>query len=189
MESFIISFFVVATAEIGDKTQLLALCLASRFRKPMPIILGIFAATLANHLASGWVGQWVGSLLSDILLHFLLALSFFGAAVWAFIPDTLDEAACLTASHKSIFATTFVTFFIAEMGDKTQLATVALAAQFQSLLAVVTGTTLGMMAVNIPAVLLSHFAMREVSLKLIRLISGLLFAMLGIYELCKCWYG
>jgi len=185
MEAFIISFFVVATAEIGDKTQLLALCLAARFRKPAPIIFGILAATLANHFAAGFIGQWVAGLLSDHVLHYLLAASFFAATVWAFIPDKLDEEACETATHKGVFITTLITFFIAEIGDKTQLATVALAAQFHSLLAVVTGTTLGMMAANVPAVLLSHSITKRVSLKLVRTLSGILFAGLGIYELSK----
>lgn len=187
METLIISFFVIVTAELGDKTQLIALCLASRFRKPIPVILGILAATLANHIASGLVGHWLGAWLSGTILHWLLAFSFFGAAIWALKPDEIDENITCETGNRSIIVATFITFFMAEMGDKTQLATVALAAQFPALVWVVVGTTLGMMAANIPAVLLSHAIAGKVSLKIVRATSGIIFAGLGIYELRQLW--
>lgn len=185
MEAFLISFFAIATAEMGDKTHFLALCLAARFRKPKPIILGILAATLANHLIAGFVGEWASSFLSAHVLHYLLAASFFAAAIWAFIPDKLDEEACVKFDNRNIFTTTLITFFLAEIGDKTQLATAALAAQFHSLIAVVTGTTLGMIAANIPVVFLSNAITARVPLKLVRAASGIVFAVLGVYELIK----
>ncbi len=184
MDALLISFFAVATAELGDKTQLVALCLASQFRKPVPIICGIFVATLASHLTAALVGQWVGVLLHGNILHILLALSFFAAAIWALIPDKMDYEEVSKNQH-GIFLTSFIAFFLAEIGDKTQLATVALAAQFQSLAAVVIGTTMGMMAVNVPAVMLSHVITGRISIKLVRTVSGVLFAFLGIYELSK----
>jgi len=182
MDAFMVSFFAIATAEMGDKTQLVALCLASHFRRPTPIILGIFAATLATQLAAVLVGEWIGFLLRGNLLHLLLALSFFGAAIWAFIPEK-EDGEQINMSHHGIFLTAFITFFLAEIGDKTQLATVALAAQFQSLIAVVAGTTLGIMAVNIPSVILSHAITERISLKMVKIVSGILFAGLGVYEL------
>jgi putative Ca2+/H+ antiporter (TMEM165/GDT1 family) len=189
MDAFLIAFVVVATAEMGDKTQLIALFLASRFRKPVPIILGILAATLANHAATGLVGQWLGSVLHGNLLHGILAVSFFAAAIWAFIPDTIEAGPSGSGSHHSIFLTTFLTFFLAELGDKTQVATAALAAQLQSVVAVVLGTTVGMMAANVPVVLLSHAIAGKISLTLVRALSGILFAGLGLYEVSHLWYG
>jgi putative Ca2+/H+ antiporter (TMEM165/GDT1 family) len=183
MDALIVSFLAVATAEMGDKTQLVALYLASRFHRPVPIILGILAATLASHLAAGLIGQWIGVMLSGNILHWLLALSFFAAAIWAFIPDKIDSEQ-INQTH-GIFLTAFIAFFLAEIGDKTQLATVALAAQFQSLVAVVAGTTIGMMAANVPVVILSHTITNHISIKWVRALSGVLFAFLGIYELYK----
>ncbi len=188
MIALLVSFFIIVAAELGDKTQLIALCLASRFRKPVPIILGILAATLASHFMAAFIGQWIGSLLHEKLLHGLLGLSFFAAAIWALIPDKVDCDTDQPLTHKSIFITTFITFFIAEIGDKTQLATVALAAHFQSFVWVVVGTTLGMMAANIPAVLLSHAITTRIPLKLVRVLSGIAFAVLGIYECSKIWH-
>ncbi|HEU5047462.1 MAG TPA: TMEM165/GDT1 family protein [Rickettsiales bacterium] len=185
MEALLISFLAIAAAEIGDKTQLIALCLASRFHKPVPIILGILCATLANHAVTGLIGQWLGSLLSGNVLHILLALSFFAAAWWAFIPDKLDEDCTKAFSSHSIFITTAITFFVAEIGDKTQLATATLAAQFQPLVAVIVGTTLGMMAANIPAVLCSRMIMKKIPLNIVRMVSGLFFAGLGLFEISK----
>jgi putative Ca2+/H+ antiporter (TMEM165/GDT1 family) len=187
MEAFIVSFFAVATAELGDKTQLVALCLASRFRRPVPIILGILAATLASQLAAGAIGQWVGVLLHGNLLHWLLALSFFAAAIWALIPDKADCEE-VNRSHHGIFLTAFITFSLAEIGDKTQLATVALAAQFQSFAAVVAGTVIGMMAINIPSVFLGHAITERVSLTMVRAVSGIIFMGLGIYGLRACTF-
>lgn len=185
MHTFLIAFFVVATAEMGDKTQLIALFLAARFHKPAPIIAGILAATLANHFAAGFIGQWLGGLVSENLLHWVLACSFFGTAVWAFVPDKVDEDNADAAKTGSVFVTSFVTFFLAEIGDKTQVATIALAAQFHPLVSVVLGTTLGMMAANVPVVILSRAIADKVSLKWARALSGLLFAGLGSYELMK----
>lgn len=183
MEALLISFVAVAIAEIGDKTQLIALCLASRFHKPVPILLGILAATLLNHALAALAGHWVGSLLTGNILHGLLCLSFIGAAVWAFIPDKLDgDPSCNYGNH-GVFLTSAVTFFIAEIGDKTQLATAALAAQFHPLYMVVIATTLGMMAANAPVVLASHAISSRVSLKLVRAVSGIVFAGLAVYEL------
>ena len=189
MEAFLIACVVVAAAEMGDKTQLIALFLASRFRKPLPIILGILLATLANHAAPGLVGQWLGSVLSGPLLHGILALSFFAAASWAFIPDTIEANPGSTVSHHGIFLTTSLTFFLTEIGDKTQVATAALAAQLQAVGAVAMGTTVGMMAANVPVVLLSHAIARKISLTRVRALSGILFACLGLYEVSQMWQG
>jgi putative Ca2+/H+ antiporter (TMEM165/GDT1 family) len=189
MEAFLLACVVVATAAMGDKTQLIALFLASRLRKPLPIILGILTATLSNHTATGLVGQWLGSVLSGPLLHGILALSFCAAALWAFIPDTTEARPRGTFSHHGIFLTTFLTFFLAEIGDKTQVATAALATQLQSVVAVVLGTTIGMMAANVPVVLLSNFIAGKILLTPVRALSGLLFACLGLYEVSKMWYG
>src|SRR5574337_2221709 len=152
MEAFLISTGIVALAEIGDKTQLLSFFLAARFKKPWPICLGILVATLANHAFAGAVGQWLSNLMGPALLRWVLGLSFLAMAVWMLIPDKLDEADT-DAPRLGVFGTTLVAFFLAEMGDKTQIATVALAARFGAFLPVVTGTTLGMMLANVPAVL------------------------------------
>ena len=189
MYAFLISFLVIVPSEMADKTQLFALCLAARYKKPVPILLGMFLAIVVSHLAAGEIGKLLGGFLQGNMLHLLLGLSLIGAAIWAFIPDNLDDESCETHSNHSIFIATFIGFSIAELGDKTQLATVALAAQFHTLIPVVMGTTLGMMLVNAPAVLLSHAIARKVPLNVVRAVSGGLFAGLGLYELSKIFYG
>ena len=185
LHPFLVSLGVVGTAEFGDKTQLLALILASRFRRPAPVIAGIFLATLANHLIAAGIGLWLGGLLQGAVLRWLLGVSFLAAAAWVLIPDKLDEPAAgarSIAAHGAL-AETFVAFFIAEIGDKTEIATVALAARFEMLIPVVAGTTLGMMAANVPAVLLGHSAARRIPVKPVRFFAAAIFVVLGLREL------
>ncbi|GGC99710.1 TMEM165/GDT1 family protein [Halopseudomonas salina] len=181
MESFLVSTGIVALAEIGDKTQLLALVLALRFRRPWPIVLGILVATLANHALAGAVGQFVSSLLSDTWLYGMLALSFFAVAAWTLVPDKLDEDDTPPISHYGAFMATLVAFFIAEMGDKTQIATVVLAAQFETYIWVVMGTTLGMMLANVPVVFLGNAAAAKLPLGIIRSVAAFAFLLMGLY--------
>lgn len=182
MEAFLLSTAIVALAEMGDKTQLLAFILAARYRKPAPIILGILIATLANHAAAGALGSWIASLLSPTYLRWILGLSFIAMAVWILIPDKFDENE-LHLHRFGVFGTTLVAFFLAEMGDKTQIATVALAAQYSALWAVVAGTTLGMMIANVPAVFLGSRMAHRIPVRLVHIIAALLFALLGIATL------
>lgn len=182
MEAFLISTLVVAIAEIGDKTQLLALLLAARFQKPIPIILGILAATLLNHAAAGWVGTWLGSLLQGDILRWALGISFLAVAIWTLIPDKM-EADDEPKHPFGAFVTTLISFFLVEIGDKTQIATIALAARFEALVPVVIGTTLGMMLANIPAVLVGSAVAHRLPLKLIRIVAACIFAILGIAAL------
>jgi len=182
MESFLLSTGVVALAEIGDKTQLLALVLAARFRRPWPIVLGILVATLANHAAAGALGQWVAAALGPLWLRWILGLSFLAMAAWILIPDKLDDDAA-PATHGGVFLTTLIAFFLAEIGDKTQIATVALAAQSPSLTAVVLGTTLGMLIANVPAVLFGERVARVLPPKLMHRMAAGLFAALGLASL------
>jgi len=179
MDAFLVSTLVVAVGEIGDKTQLLALLLAARFRRPVPIILGIFFATVLNHTLAGLLGEFIRTAISPEVLRWLLGLSFIGIAFWALKPDTLDSEPTSNSVY-GIFALTFVTFFLAEIGDKTQLATVALAARYSDLVQVVAGTTLGMLIADIPAVLLGKKAAPKLPLKLIRVIAATIFAVLGL---------
>ena len=179
MEAFLISTGIVALAEIGDKTQLLSLVLAARFRKPWPIVWGILVATLANHGLAGALGSWVTTQLGPEALRWVLGGSFLAMAVWILVPDKLDEGDQEAPPRFGIFATTVVAFFIAEMGDKTQVATVMLAAQFNSWFWVVAGTTLGMMLANAPVVWLGDALTRRVSLKWVHRISAVVFAVLG----------
>jgi putative Ca2+/H+ antiporter (TMEM165/GDT1 family) len=182
MDAFFVSTLVVAVGEIGDKTQLLALLLAARFRRPIPIIFGIFFATVLNHGLAGLLGEFVRASVNPELLRWLLGLSFIGIALWALVPDTLD-AETTSKSDYGVFALTFVTFFFAEIGDKTQLATVALAAKYPDLIQVVAGTTLGMMIADIPAVILGEKAAPKLPLKLIRIVAAAIFAVLGVVVL------
>ena len=182
MEAFLISTGIVALAEIGDKTQLLAFILAAKFRKPWPIIAGILAATLANHAFAGALGAWITQLLSPEILRWVLGLSFIGMAVWTLIPDKFDEGDARLARF-GVFGTTLIAFFLAEMGDKTQIATVALAAQYQAFTAVVAGTTLGMMIANVPAVLLGNQIAHRMPVRLVHVIAAAIFAILGIATL------
>ena len=179
MEAFLVSTGIVALAEIGDKTQLLSLVLAARFRKPWPIVWGILVATLANHGLAGALGSWVTTQLGPEALRWVLGGSFLAMAVWILVPDKLDEGDQDAPPRFGIFATTLVAFFIAEMGDKTQVATVMLAAQFNSWFWVVAGTTLGMMLANAPVVWLGDALTRRVSLKWVHRISAVVFAVLG----------
>lgn len=178
MDAFLVSTSIVALAEIGDKTQLLAFILAAKFRKPWPIVLGILVATLANHAGAGAVGTFVTALLAPETLRWVLGLSFLGMAVWTLIPDKFDEEEA-KFGHFGVFGTTLVAFFLAEMGDKTQIATVALAAQYQALVAVVLGTTLGMMIANVPAVLLGERIAQRIPVRLVHGIAAAIFAVLG----------
>jgi putative Ca2+/H+ antiporter (TMEM165/GDT1 family) len=183
LETLLVSTAVVAVGELGDKTQLLSLVLAARFQKPWPIVAGILVATLANHALAGLAGNWVRSVVPEDVLRWLLALSFFAVAAWALKPDKLDDDDAPPASRWGVFAATTVAFFIAEIGDKTQIATVMLAAQFESLIAVVLGTTLGMLVVNVPTVFLGNAASARIPFRLVRIVAAALFAGLGVWVL------
>ena len=182
MEAFFISTGIVALAEIGDKTQLLAFILAAKFREPVPIVLGILVATLANHGFAGAVGAWVTTLLSAEALRWILGVSFIAMAVWTLIPDKFDEDDAKLARF-GVFGTTLIAFFLAEMGDKTQVATVALAAQFQSLFWVVAGTTVGMMIANVPAVIMGDRIAHKMPVVLVHRVAATIFAVLGVLTL------
>jgi putative Ca2+/H+ antiporter (TMEM165/GDT1 family) len=181
LESLLVSTGIVALAEIGDKTQLLALVLAARFRKPWPIVAGIVVATLLNHFIAGVVGTWVAGFFTPAMLHAILAIAFLAVAAWTLIPDKLDEDEASRVRYRGAFITTLITFFIAEMGDKTQIATVMLAAQYDYLLMVVAGTTLGMLIANVPVVLAGNFAADRLPLTLIHRLAAAAFALLGLY--------
>ena len=182
LESFLISTGIVALAEIGDKTQLLAFILAAKFRRPVPIILGILVATLANHAFAGAVGTWITALIGPQTLRWVLGLSFLAMAGWTLIPDKFDEKDARLA-RMGVFATTLLAFFLAEMGDKTQIATIALAAQYQAFFSVVAGTTLGMMIANVPAVLLGDRIAHRMPVRLVHGIAAAIFAVLGVATL------
>ncbi|HSI52325.1 MAG TPA: TMEM165/GDT1 family protein [Ramlibacter sp.] len=179
MEAFLVSTGIVALAEMGDKTQLLSLVLAARFRKPWPIVWGILLATLLNHGLAGAAGAWVTSVLGPQVLRWVLGGSFIAMAVWMLIPDKLDEGADAKAPRLGVFATTLVAFFLAEMGDKTQIATVMLAARYDVWLPVVLGTTLGMMLANVPVVWFGDRVTRHVPIRVVHLVSAVIFALLG----------
>ena len=183
MEAFFISTAIVALAEMGDKTQLLALVLAARFRKPWPIVAGIFVATVLNHALAGAAGAWVTTWLGPQLLRWVLGLSFIAMAAWMLIPDKLDDEAATDTPRWGVFGTTVVAFFLAEMGDKTQIATVMLAAQYSAWLWVVAGTTLGMMLANAPVVWLGERITRLVPLRIVHGVSALIFLLLGVLAL------
>lgn len=181
LESLSVPTLIVALAEIGDKTQLLALLLAARFRRPWPIIAGIIAATLANHFAAGAIGNWVAGFFSAANLRWILAACFAAVALWTLVPDTLDDAESAGFKRYGPFLTTLIAFFIAEMGDKTQVATVILAAQYPHFVLVVLGTTLGMLIANVPVVLVGNFAAERLPLTLIRRLAACAFAVLALY--------
>lgn len=183
MEAILVSTLAVAVGEIGDKTQLLALLLAARFRRPLPIAAGILAATLLNHGLAGVVGGWVASLFSADTLRMILGGSFLAIALWTLKPDTMDEEEGGSLSGYGVLLTTFVAFFLAEMGDKTQLATVALAARFDNLYAVVAGTTLGMLIADLPAVWLAGRGPLRLPLATIRYVAAIIFALIGLAAL------
>ena len=185
MESFLVSTGVVALAEMGDKTQLLAFVLAARFRKRTPIVAGILVATLINHGLAGALGTWITSVLGPEMLRWVLGLSFIAMAVWTLIPDKIDEEETTTAHRFGVFGTTLVTFFLAEMGDKTQIATIAMAAHYAAPLLVVGGTTLGMLIADVPAVFVGKKFANKIPLKLVHGIAAGLFAVLGVLTLLK----
>ncbi len=182
MEALLVSTGLVALAEIGDKTQLLSLVLAARLRRPFPIIAGILVATLVNHALAAFVGGWIATTIGPTALRWTLGVSFIAMAGWMLIPDKLDEDDT-PSTHGSAFVTTLVAFFLAEMGDKTQVATVALAARFPDIVAVVAGTTLGMMIANVPAVLLGDRLAGRLPVKFVHGVAAGIFAVLGMVVL------
>ena len=183
MEAFLISTGIVALAEMGDKTQLLALLLALRFKKPWPIVWGILAATVLNHAMAGALGAWLTTQLSPQTLRWILGASFMAMAVWMLIPDKMDDGGVKSSPRFGVFGTTVVLFFLAEMGDKTQVATVMLAARFDAYFAVVAGTTLGMMLANAPVVWLGERITRLVPLRVVHIVSAIIFLGLGLFAL------
>jgi Ca2+/H+ antiporter, TMEM165/GDT1 family len=185
MEAFLVSTGVVALAEMGDKTQLLAFILAARFKKPLPIILGILCATVVNHGLAGALGAWITSAVSPDAMRWLLGLSFIGMAVWTLIPDKIEEEETQVAQRLGVFGATLVTFFLAEMGDKTQIATVALAAHYGAPLLVVIGTTLGMLIADVPAVFVGNKFAEKIPMKLVHTIAAGIFAVMGVLTLLK----
>ena len=183
MESLLVSTGVVALAEIGDKTQLLAFILAARFKKPVPIILGILAATVVNHGLAGALGAWITAVVSPEIMRWALGLSFIGMAVWTMIPDKIEDEETQIAQRFGVFGATLITFFLAEMGDKTQIATVALAAHYAAPLMVVIGTPLGMLIADVPAVFVGDKLASKIPMKLVHTIAAAIFALLGIVTL------
>lgn len=183
MEALFISTGVVALAEIGDKTQLLAFILAARFKKPLPIIAGMLCATLINHGLAGALGAWITTTVSPEILRWVLGASFIGMAIWTMIPDKIEEEETQVARKLGVFGATFITFFLAEMGDKTQIATIALAANYASPLLVVIGTTLGMLVADVPAVFIGDRMATKIPMKLVHSIAAAIFALLGVATL------
>jgi Ca2+/H+ antiporter, TMEM165/GDT1 family len=185
MEALYISTGLVALAEMGDKTQLLAFILAARFKKPSPIILGILCATLVNHGLAGALGAWITSVISPDAMRWVLGVSFMGMAVWTLIPDKIEEEETQVAQKLGVFGATLVTFFLAEMGDKTQIATVALAAHYGAPLLVVIGTTFGMLIADVPAVFVGSRFADKIPMKLVHTIAAGIFAIMGVLTLLK----
>lgn len=183
LQAFLVSTGVVALGEIGDKTQLLALLLAARLRRPLPIILGILVATLVNHGLAGALGAWITASVSPGILRWVLGLSFLGMAVWTLIPDKIEEEESQVAQRLGVFGATLVTFFLAEMGDKTQIATIAMAAHYATPLLVVLGTTLGMLIADVPAVFVGDKLAARIPMKLVHAMAAAIFALLGIATL------
>lgn len=183
MESILVSTGVVALAEVGDKTQLLAFVLAARFKQPLPIILGILCATVVNHGLAGALGAWITAILSPDMLRWVLGLSFLGMAIWTLIPDRIDEGEIRIAGRFGVFGATLVAFFLAEMGDKTQIATVAMAAHYPSALLVVIGTTLGMLIADVPAVFAGDKLAAKIPMTLVHGIAAAIFALFGLATL------
>ena len=185
MEAFLISTGVVALAEMGDKTQLLAFILAARFKKPLPIIAGILCATLVNHGLAGALGAWITTVVSPEWMRWLLGLSFIGMAIWTLIPDKIEEEETRVAGRLGVFGATLITFFLAEMGDKTQLATVALAAHYGAPVIVIAGTTLGMLLADVPAVFIGNRFAEKLPMKLVHSIAAGVFAVMGLLTLFR----
>lgn len=183
MEPLLVSTGVVALAEIGDKTQLLAFILAARFKKPLPIIAGILCATLVNHGLAGALGAWITSVVSPDVMRWVLGLSFIGMAIWTMIPDEIEEEETQVARHLGVFGATLITFFLAEMGDKTQIATIALAAHYGTPLMVIAGTTCGMLLADVPAVFVGNKFAARIPMKLVHSIAAGIFAVMGLATL------
>ena len=183
LEAFLVSTGLVAIGEIGDKTQLLSLVLAARFRRPWPIVAGIFAATLANHSVAGGIGAWIANTVGIGIMTKVAGVSFLAMALWALVPDKIDEGEAVKDVRGGVFWTTVVLFFMAEMGDKTQLATMALAARYPSLVAVVAGTTLGMLIADVPVVFFGDAIAKKIPLAIVRRIAAAFFAILGVLAL------
>lgn len=183
MESLFVSTGVVALAEIGDKTQLLAFILAARFKKPLPIVAGILVATLVNHGLAGALGAWITASVSPEWLRWVLGASFLGMAIWTLIPDKIEEEETQVAQRLGVFGATLVTFFLAEMGDKTQIATVAMAAHYPNPVMVVAGTTLGMLIADVPAVFVGDRLASKIPMKLVHTVAAAIFALLGLATL------
>jgi putative Ca2+/H+ antiporter (TMEM165/GDT1 family) len=182
-DSLLVSTGVVALAEMGDKTQLLAFLLAARFRKPLPIVVGILCATLLNHGLAGALGAWITTHVNPSVMRWILGLSFLGMAGWTMIPDEIEEDEQRFANRLGVFGATFVTFFLAEMGDKTQIATVALAAHYGTPLMVIAGTTLGMLIADVPAVFIGEKLATRIPMRLVHTIAAAIFALLGVLTL------
>jgi len=183
LEAFLVSTGIVALGEMGDKTQLLAIVLAAKFRRPWPIVGGILVATLANHAAAGALGGWMANALGPDVLRWLVGLSFLAMALWILIPDQIDEENAAGRQRFGVFGTTAIAFFLAEMGDKTQIATVALAARYEDVAPVVLGTTLGMMLANVPAVFLGGTIAQRVSMRWVHCLASAIMAVLGVLTL------
>ncbi len=179
-EAFLVSTGVVALGEMGDKTQLLALLLAARYRKPVPIIAGIFVATVLNHAAASALGAWLTHWVDPTWLRYGLGASFIAVALWMLVPDKADDLKGSTRGHLGVFGLTVVAFFLAEMGDKTQIATIMLAARYNDLVTVTAGTTLGMMAANVPAVLLGDKVVKWVPIAWVHRVAAGVFAVIGV---------
>jgi putative Ca2+/H+ antiporter (TMEM165/GDT1 family) len=182
---FLIATGVVTLAEMGDKTQLLAFILAARFKRPLPIILGILCATIINHGLAGALGAWITAMMDPEILRWILGISFLAMAIWTMIPDKMDDAHTTQGNTYGVFGATLITFFLAEMGDKTQIATVALAANYGNPVLVVAGTTLGMLLADVPAVFLGDRFASKIPMKLVHTIAAIIFAILGIFTLFK----
>jgi putative Ca2+/H+ antiporter (TMEM165/GDT1 family) len=189
LETFLVCAAVVALAEVGDKTQLLAMVLAARFNKPVPIIAGIFIATIANHVLAALGGYYLASFFTGRVFQIAIALSFLTMAFWILIPDKVDDAHAKPATRMGAFIATSVAFFLAEIGDKTQIATIALAAQFHNIFVVAAGTTTGMMIANVPAVLLAGTVLRRIPMRYIRICATVIFVSLGLWDLFKIFRG
>lgn len=185
MQALLVSLVAVAIAEVGDKTQLLALILAARYRKPWPICIGIFVATLVNHVLAGEAGVLLMHWLSPAVLRWIVGLSLLSVAVWALFPDKIRDSDTRHATHHGVFLATAVGFFLAEMGDRTQVATAVLAAHYQPLWQVVAGTTLGMLAANVPVVFLGSRFAHRLPLRATRIVACVLFAVLGAIVLAR----
>lgn len=183
VEALFVSTGVVALAEIGDKTQLLAFILAARFKKPWPIIAGIVCATIVNHGVAGALGAWITAAVSPEILRWVLGASFIGMAIWTLIPDKIEEEETQVAKRFGVFGATLITFFLAEMGDKTQIATVAMAAHYASPILVVIGTTMGMLLADVPAVFIGERLANRIPMKLVHSIAAVIFAVLGVATL------